>query len=75
MQPIVMLERKDLDDLIAKAAAAQPSVGYCPEWLTVSQVAQALGITDGAVRDRCRKGQLKTEPGARPWMIHRSEVE
>lgn len=51
------------------------------EWLSVSQVAKALGISAKSVRRLIHSGRLRakdvsTQPGKRPyWRIHPSWLE
>lgn len=48
------------------------------DWLTVAQAAEALGITDRAVRHRIIAGTLaatKLGPGTAQYVIERAEID
>ena len=46
------------------------------EWLTLPQVAQAIGKSPAGVRFLVSKGQIEARKGPRGWwLVHRTEVE
>jgi excisionase family DNA binding protein len=56
--------------------ASQPSGSEAgPEWLTVQEAAQALGVSAHGVRAACRRGRLDATRGPAGWRIRAASVQ
>lgn len=45
------------------------------DWMTAQQIAEAAGVTDGAVRQALLSGRLKGQKLGGRWVIERKEAE
>lgn len=75
MSELFVLSPDDLRKIVREELeAVSTPKGYCPEWLTARQVAEALGVSEQTITARCRRGEYQTKPGVVPWAIHKSEI-
>ncbi|MEZ0382167.1 helix-turn-helix domain-containing protein [Mycobacterium sp. pW045] len=53
-----------------KPAAAQPKPQESNPWMTTTQAAEQLGVTDRAIRKWCRNGRIPAKRHGCRWLIH-----
>lgn len=57
-----------------ESAAAQPNPQESNRWITSTQAAQQLGVTDRAVRKWCRNGRIPATRCGNRWLIQPHHV-
>lgn len=61
-------------DTGTNAAAAQPVTADLSMWMTTSEAAKTLGVTDRCIRKWCKTGRIQAVMSGSRWLIDRNSL-
>jgi excisionase family DNA binding protein len=77
---VATLSEGEISDLLQEAArlgashALESAGNQAEDWLTVSEAAAVLGISDGTLRKRAHDGTVKAYRVGKLWRFRRSQL-
>lgn len=72
--PLVVLNRADLEEMLERAVQAGLKMSTEPEWMTVEQVAELLGVQRDTVTTYTRREGLPCSRAGQRLMFRRDRV-